>query len=233
MRIAVAITANNRPEYLKQVIESWHQVRGIDNVWVIFQVEPGSDDVFELCKNAGFEKQLVKLNLENMTALGNPYVAIESAFSDVGDIDFVLLGEDDSTVTADILEYFAFASRFYYKRRRCLAVCSFQQSVPLGAKKHLVFPRHYFASVVWGTWRNRWDLIRTQWVFDYTYPWDRMLLDKVLKDNYCVFPMISRSQHIGQYGGTHMPPDQFESMQAQQVHDGSPVNYEAIGGYDE
>lgn len=231
MRLAVAITVNNRPEYLKQVIASWLQVRGIDNVWVIFQVEPESEEVFELCKNAGLPRQLVKLNKENMSALGNPYIAIESGFSDVGDIDFVILGEDDSTVTEDILEYFAFASRFYHNRRRCLAVCSFQQQSPPDAEPHLIFPRHYFASVVWGTWRDRWNLIRTQWVFDYTYPWDRMLLDKVLKDNYCAFPMVSRSQHIGQYGGTHMPPDQFERMQAQQVHTGSPVVYEATGGY--
>lgn len=231
MRLAVAITANNRPQYLKQVIESWHQVRGIDNVWVIFQVEPASPEVLELCKDAGFPKQVVKLNQHQMSALGNPYVAIESAFSDVGDTDFVILGEDDSTVTADILEYFAFASRYYYRRKRCLAVCSFQQRIPFGAQPHLVFPRHYFASVVWGTWRDRWNLIRTQWVFDYTYPWDRMLLDRVLKVNYCAFPMISRSQHIGQLGGTHMPPDQFKDMQAQQVHTGWPVNYEAIGGY--
>lgn len=229
MKLAVAITVNNRPEYLKQVIESWHNVRGIDNVWVIFQCEPNSEECQNICLKAGFPKQLVKINKTDMGALGNPYVAIQSGFTDVGDTDFVVLGEDDSIVTADALEFFSFAARKYYRHEDCLAVCSFEQ-MSLQRQANLIYPRHYFASVVWGTWRNRWDVIRKTWGFDYRPAWDQMLLDMVkLTEQYCAFPAISRSQHIGKYG-THMPVDQFELMQAEVVHDGSPQDYIAIGG---
>jgi hypothetical protein len=229
MKLAVAITVNDRPEYLMRVIQSWANVRGIENTWVIFQVEPTSEVCFDLCKDAGFNKKLVLLNQVQMGALGNPYVAMQSGFSSVGDIDFVIVGEDDSVVTPDALEFFSFAARHYSDHPLCLGACSFQAE-PTGAAD-IVFPRHYFASVVWGTWRDRWDVIREHWPFDYQPAWDRYLLDLVKDtEHYFAFPGISRSQHIGKYGGTHMPPDQFELLQAKRVHSGSRQNYKAIGG---
>jgi hypothetical protein len=226
MKIAVAITVNDRPQYLGQVIESWHQVRGIDDVPVIFQVEPTSDECFDMCMKAGFRKQLVALNTTQRGALGNPYYAIESGFS-VLTTEFVILGEDDSTVTADILEYFRYAAFTYSHAHKAVAVCSFQYN-PLSFS-YLVHPRHYFASVVWGTWRDRWTEIREQWPFDYNPAWDRMLLDMVAEtDRYCVFPGYSRSQHIGRHGGTHMNESDFEMLQAKRVHDGSPQRYRAM-----
>lgn len=229
MKIAIAITVNDRPEYLEQVIESWHKVRGIEDTWVIFQCEPESRECQDLCLKAKFPKQVVKINQTKMSALGNPYVAIQSGFSDVGDIDFVVLGEDDSIVTADALEFFRTAARKYYRHEQCLGVCSFQYR-PAG-KPYMIYPRHYFASVVWGTWRNRWDIIRSRWTFNYDPAWDRMLLDLVAPGDYFfAFPTISRSQHIGRERGTHMSPEQFEELQAKRVHDGSAQNYMAIGG---
>jgi hypothetical protein len=229
MKLAVAITVNNRPEYLMRVIQSWANVRGIENTWVIFQVEPTSEACFDLCKDAGFNKKLVLLNKTQMGALANPYVAMQSGFSSVGDIDFVIVGEDDSVVTPDALEFFSFAARKYYRHEKCLGVCSFEAE-PMLKQANLIYPRHYFASVVWGTWRNRWDMIRDYWPFDYQPAWDQYLLDLTSHDEYFAFPSVSRSQHIGKYDGTHMPPEQFELLQAKQVHDGSPQQFMAIGG---
>jgi hypothetical protein len=231
LKLAVAITVNDRPEYLGQVIESWHQVRGIDDVPVLFQVEPASDECYDMCLKAGFAKQFVMLNKEQRGALGNPYYAIDSGFSVLG-TEFVLLGEDDSTVTADVLEYVDYAATTYASNNRALAVCTFQYKPLLFS--YFVHQRRYFASVVWGTWRDRWDQIRNIWPFDYNPAWDRMLLDMtVYDDRYCVFPGFSRSQHIGRHGGTHMNESDFETLQAKRVHDGSPQRYRATGGVHE
>lgn len=227
MKITVAITVNDRPEYLAEVLESWHQVRGIEDTMVVFQVEPASDECYEMCLKAGFPTQLVARNKEQRGALGNPYYAIETGFSILG-TDFVLLGEDDSTVTADVLEYVNYAAETYASTR-ALAVCTFQYNSLLFS--YFVHTRRYFASVVWGTWRDRWEQLRKTWPFDYNPAWDRMLLDMAVYDGrYCVFPGFSRSQHIGKYGGTHMPVEEFEKLQAKRVHDGSPQRYRAIGG---
>jgi hypothetical protein len=226
LNIAVAITVNDRPEYLGRVIESWHQVRGIEDVPVVFQVEPKSDECRDMCLKAGFPKQFVQINQVQRGALGNPYYAIETGFSVLG-TEFVLLGEDDSTVSADVLEYVDYAARTFVKKPNALAVCTFQyKPLVLG---YFVHARHYFASVVWGTWRDRWDEIRQQWRFDYTWPWDRMLVDMVAGEKYCVFPGFSRSQHIGKYNGTHMNETDFETLQAKRVHDGSKQYYRVTG----
>lgn len=231
MKITIAITVNDRPEYLGRVIESWHQVRGIDDTMVVFQVEPKSEECLDMCLKAGFQTQLVVLNKEQKGALGNPYAAIESGFL-VLETDFVLLGEDDSIVTADVLEYVDYAANTYQRSPKALAVCTFQYNSLLFP--YLVHPRQYFASVVWGTWKDRWENLRRIWPFDYNPAWDRMLLDMTVHDDYyCIFPGYSRSQHIGKYNGTHMPEHDFERLRAKRVHDGSPQRYRAIGGLHE
>jgi hypothetical protein len=57
-----------------------------------------------------------------------------------------------------------------------------------------------------------------------------MLLDMSVREMFCAFPGISRSQHIGQYNGTHMPAERFELLQAKAVHDGSTQQFVALGG---
>lgn len=225
MKLAVAITVNDRPEYLEQVISSWHSVRGIDEVPVIFQVEPESP-CLQLCRDAGFSNQYVLENPRKMGALGNPFMAMQTGFE--AGVDFVILGEDDSIVTADILAYFTFAAHLFPQEQRALAVCSFQYRPH--AESFYVFRRHYFASVVWGTWRNRWDVMGPSWSFGYDPAWDRALLDLATSEMYCIFPGVSRSQHIGKYNGTHMPPQDFEEMQAKRVHDGSEQRYRIMEG---
>jgi GNT-I family protein len=224
MKTVVALTVNDRPHYLVRVLDAWVNVRGIQNSTMVFQVEPNSPSL-RVCYNAPFKDRYVVVNTSRQGALGNPYAALDTGF-DLG-ADFVVLGEDDSIVTADVLEYFSFAAKTYEHQPKCLAVCTFQFR-PFGPAP-VVHPRHYFASVVWGTWRNRWEeQIRPEWTFGYHPAWDRMLLDKVVAEQYCAFPGISRSQHIGREGGTHMKEGDFEELQAKQLHDGSVVQYIAL-----
>jgi len=230
VKLVVAITVNNRPEYLARVLDSWRQVRGIQDVYMVFQVEPDSPECLKMCQEAPFLRRWIVQNRERFGALGNPYKALETGFS--LDADFVILGEDDSIVTADILEFFSWAAVVYDPKEipddGALTVCSFKQRTL--SNYRWVVRRKFFASVVWGTWRSRWEeTIAPSWSFDYSPAWDKHLLDLAESDQfYCVFPAVSRSQHIGKFGGTHMNPEHFDELQADEVHDGRPTTYEEV-----
>ena len=222
--IAVAITAHNRPHYLRQVIDSWQQVRGIDDVPLHFQIEPVNTDVIEACVTSGFRQLSCNTNGVLLGALSNPHQAIQKGFE--MEVDFVVLGEDDSIVTQDALEYFSWAADEFKDDSSIIAVCSFQHK-PNGAANESCF-RNYFASVVWGTWRDRWEgWMSSTWGHTYQhYEWDFRLCRMCDNGEHkCIFPCISRSQHIGKYDGTHHKPDKYDSLKAQAVHDGNRVEW--------
>jgi hypothetical protein len=224
--IAVAITAHNRPKYLEVILDSWGLVRGIEDTPVHFQVEPVNPYVKDLCDYAPFSHRSMEVNRTTLGPLSNPYAALKSGF-EMG-AKFVVLGEDDSIVTADVLEYFQWAANEFRDNQRIMAVCSFQHK-PLGPLDAACF-RDYFASVVWGTWVDRWeDWMRESWGHTYTDgEWDFRFCRWCETKFKCVFPCISRSQHIGRDDGTHMKPEKFERLQAKAIHDGSPVDWRML-----
>ena len=56
-RPVIALTVHNRPEYLKPVLESWAQVRGIERAEMIFRCEPGCDETVALCEAVDLRPQ--------------------------------------------------------------------------------------------------------------------------------------------------------------------------------
>lgn len=216
--ISVVLTANNRPEYFEMVLSTWARVQGLYSAMMNCQFEPQADGRMLNLWRQYFPFGDYQINSEHLGALGNPHAAIERTFHE-DDPDFVILGEDDSIVSPDVLNYFTWAADQYRFDPDVLAVCSFTHHYPEptidGAYK-----RNYFASVVWGTWPDRWEeFMRWDWGFSYDDPWDQRLCNKLMEEGMvCVFPEISRSQHIGEHG-THMGPEDFVRLQATQFND--------------
>jgi hypothetical protein len=81
-----------------------------------------------------------------------------------------------------------------------------------------------FCPLIWGTWADRWyEHISDTWDFDYSsgnpdgseagWDWNLSRI-AIAKRKHFVFPTLSRSNHIGQFQGTHMRPENFESSTA-------------------
>jgi hypothetical protein len=209
---AIAFTANNRPGYLQDALISWKNVRGIERYPLVFHVEPVNSIVREMCEGAQFGKSNETIvNPEVYGALGNPWHAFETGFEYD---DFVVLAEDDSVVSTDVMEYFEWCRHQYQEDDEVLAVCAFWGQEPVGPVDG-VHRRHWFAPTIWGTWADRWDELRKSWDFDYSHKgWDWNLNERIMGDRHCVFPAWSRSQHIGKHNGTHMLPGDFEELQS-------------------
>jgi len=224
--ISVTMTANHRPEYFEKVLASWARVHGVYSSMMSCQFEPvvNSNETSINLYRQYFPMGGYGINLEKMGPLGNPFMALDEAFN--SGADFVILGEDDSIVSPDVFNYFAWAASEYQYDPKVFAVCSFTHHYP-NPKPNQVFRQNWFASVVWGTWRDQWlDWIRPNWGWHYSDDeWDLRFVQHVnQEDLVCIYPEYSRSQHIG-VNGAHMSESQFRALQADRIYDGTLINY--------
>jgi GNT-I family len=209
----IALTVHNRPGYLKPVLESWAMVRGISKADMIFRCEPGCDEAVALCEQVTFARKATTIvNREKYGVLANPWHALEAAFATGA--PFAVIGEEDTPVSDDILEFFAWCQREYETDPQVTAVCAYQFDADppvLGGPADVV--RHpHFSPLVWGTWAGRWtEFFRPTWDFSYRLQgWDYNV-NRMLKEQgrHIAMPACSRSQHIGKVGGTHCDEEFF------------------------
>jgi hypothetical protein len=211
----IVFTGNDRPEYMRRTLESWAKVRGVGDAMLDFHLEPGHPEVLSVCTGVGFAEWTVHLNNTRLGVQANPFHAIWCGFNSVPEPkphDFVILAEDDFVVGADILEYFAWAQEEFYLDKRVISVSATQFEAQ-GEADEVLLVRGW-TGWVWGTWRDRWEtMIAPDWTFNYEHDgWDRRIIDYWCGERGMVtaVPALSRSQHIGQYGGVHTVPAAFE-----------------------
>ena len=206
--VVVFTVAGKRLPYLKETVASWAEVRGVDQATLVFCLEPTIDNwIIRECLLARqfAARVLVSENRRTEGVTLNPWHAMELGFRLA---DFVVLAEEDTPVSTDVLEYFAWAREEYAADDRVKAVCAHQIGVPLGGEGD-VFRSAHFSPVVWGTWRDTWDVwFRGDW--GGPSGWDGQV-NAILKRIGCqvVVPARSRSQHIGRDGGAHCTPAYF------------------------
>lgn len=211
--IVVSFTVSGqRQKYLRKALDSWKKVRGIGAVQVVFCCEPApSFPVAEFAAWAGtaFPGAVV---LPNPTVFGivkNTMQAFDVAFHLGATLG--VMAEEDLVVSADIVDYLAWAAHTYQEDQQVAAVCSHVKSSesrdPAAAVR---VP--WFNPLVCGTWKDRWEKVwKPGWrnweegVPDNT-AWDnnlRNVLGSAAKVS--IFPTVSRVLHIGELSTTYGP----------------------------
>lgn len=209
--IAVAFTVSGtREKYLRHTLDSWRRVRGIEDVSLIFCVEPEPNfplDSFSrwveqefLCRTEVWPNQ-VRLN-----TLKNTKLAFERGFQQGA--DFTVLAEEDIEVATDVLEYLTWAKDNYRDDQDVITVCAHAKEGT--GEPWQVTRASWFNPLVCGTWPDRWEhFIEPQWgipreftpaVANDYQAWDlnlRHLIHSAGK--YSVFPVVSRALHIGEF----------------------------------
>jgi hypothetical protein len=228
VKTSLRFTAYNRPDYFAPVMTTWTRVRGYADWRPTVHLEP-SPARAEMTRIAAAAGATVHLNPTRYGVLANPWHALDAAFAAA---DFTVLAEDDVTVSTDVLEYFTWAADRYAADPGVLAVCAFTRTDhPDPAAVHL---DDRFCPLVWGTWSDRWPELADSWDFDYSSGrcdgtpsgWDWNINLRVAKGRLFVTPGQSRSDHIGQFNGTHMQPRDFPSSQARSfLPDRPPCDY--------
>src|SRR5882724_5024243 len=203
------MTANNRPEYFKAVLDSWKNVRGIWNMNICLEPSEHSREMNTIVREMCDERFIVTHNKEKLGVKDNPFHALDNLFK-LG-APFVVLAEDDILVSNDIIEYFYWAAREYQHDETISTVCAFSNHGGADTNEVLLAPS-FCSPLVWGTWKNRWDInLHRDWYSD-ERGWDYGLNFRTReRGERALFPLQSRSSHIGDYGGTHATPELSQS----------------------
>ncbi len=218
MKRNLVFTAFNRPDYFSTTINTWNQVRNLRSwdVTVFIEPSPVENVMADLAMRLNTNVTTV-INPVQLGVLVNPWNALETSF--ISGADFTVLAEDDVVVSQDTLEFFEWSSEEYATAKKLLAINAFSQIG--GPKANQVVQAGNFSPLVWGVWKNRWeDILRDTWDKDYSSGnpdgsesgWDWNINRIMQQNSYTVIkPLQSRSDHIGEYFGTHMTPDLYES----------------------
>ena len=181
--IAVVCTAYRRPNYLKEVLESWQAARGIGDIhsFTLALGDPGGDkfmsqlavfDAFRKATGLG-SRGRVKVDSAAAREARGMHRAIGEAGNHVladPAVEFVIFGEEDVAVSTDILEYMAWARAEFAGNERVLCACAHSvggagydepgaATRDGGADQEAVKLLPYFNGWCWGVQRDRWERV--------------------------------------------------------------------------
>lgn len=225
----VSVIAYRRPQYLKQVLESLARCDGIQDWAVMFNLEPGSDEVSALAMNflrcrAGARF----LNKERLGHTMNFYLTFKRPF-DMG-ADYVALVEEDALVAKDFLRWHDFAREHFRNDPTVFTVAGGHYTTK-GKINEAELPlfafNHMFHNKGWATWKDRWfepggmnevwenpDEVTSEGLrTNYKYFGYEGCIERVhIKGRRQAFPVVTRVRDIGEDGGTHCTPGVFKDI---------------------
>ncbi len=232
MRKAIVMTAFNRDDYLKQTLWSWTKVQCIEDYDFYIKLEPSSREskmvkvIEQFQINQNFNVEIIK-NENQLGVLVNPWDGLDKMF-EMG-YDFVILAEDDIEVSDDILHYFNDLSERHLDDPEVMAICASVYHMWKESKDtEDYFKKQAFSPLVWGVWKDRWyTYLRDTWDKNYSTGtggvgggWDWNIYLRILPKNNmkCIYPVVSRSRHIGKKG-IHMQEKDYHASVAINFND--------------
>lgn len=217
----LAFTAFNRPEYLKQSLDSWLKTNLSLVTSVQFFIEP-SDRLPEIhAVIDAFAKEcpvpvIKHVNPEKYGVLRNPWELFRNLF-EYQLATFVILGEDDFIVSPDTLDFFE-ATRKQIQPKT-LAICAKNTGESSDNEPATFTYDSGFSGNVWGLYAEKWrTYLRHGWDSDYSSGkadgtpsgWDWNISLRIMPQHglKCLVPTASRSWHIG-VQGCHTNPEGY------------------------
>lgn len=218
MKINIAISAYNRPEYLQRCIAALYGAKGFNkdkyNIFCAMDChedESFNNDVldvfffFRLVPDIAKKKQGCNYTVKK---------ALELAWED--NPDFVLMIEDDIIISDDALMYIEWAAEKYKNDPSVRTIGLWKSKhgwnfdAPL--TRSLTFridEQNWFTCWGWGTWKDRWEEMFATWTTgddSHDTSWDVVLYSH-LGGRKEVVPAISRAYNCGDFNGTHRGRD--------------------------
>jgi hypothetical protein len=221
MKKAIVFTVFDRVQYLKETLDSWEQVRNINNYDIYFKIEPSDHQqgIFDVIDNFDNHRECISHKLLNKSIIGNGFNTWESFEYLFNKYDFVILAEDDIVVSKDIVEYFD-STEPMFRDDDEVAIISANTKLSVEDPSKVV-RQQGFNGLVWGTWKKYWiNYFRDNWDKDYSSDtekcgWDWHLNLRIMPSNGLknINPMASRSNHIG-INGIHCDKTIFDETQS-------------------
>lgn len=221
MKIGLALTACNRPGYLRKVIKSL-RVEGSHELHLFINVEPVEKTVVDLCQGLlGFASVNVVVNKIQLGNRHNTFEVTNRAFN--SGMDYVIYCEDDVVFSKDYLEL----TYWYIANKKAIEIEQGKTSLSLNFFTHRY--EHQPKDLVyirspWNAWgavfsKDEWYEILSKWWFDDNhnlestgFDWSINGFSQMHSDRFFhVAPCLSRSYNIGRDKGTYSSPEHWEA----------------------
>jgi hypothetical protein len=198
MKPVLAFPVYNRPHYTGPVLESWRNVRGIEDTHIIHRLEPGYPEMAELVRRERPKADgEVLINARQAGNDQNMKAAVQTGF-DTG-AEFVIAAEDDVLVSEDLLGYMLAMRDRYAGDGQVLAVTAFQDHPP-GLWNEVRRVEWFWGGACWGMWRDRWDEVKDRWPPS-GHGYDGYLWDICQgQHRVTIQPLATRCKNIGEHG---------------------------------
>lgn len=208
----ISITAFNRPEYLKRTLNtlSLNVLRGYDKLYC--GIEPGNQEVFEICRDIKFIPTEIILNEEIYGVRKNPYKLLDRLFDDGSEFNVYL--EDDIDLSPDAIEL----ANFFYKNFKNdeFMGCSFHNYNSSKSDKSKCIAIQEMVAIAFALFKTAWTKWwKPNWFSDEIAKeykiggigWDWSIRAALRKYNkQFLTPIYSRVTHTGRFGGIHCNP---------------------------
>ena len=198
------MTAANRAHYLQHVLVSLANNDNLDKFKLLFGLEPISFEVEKVCNDVNFMAVSVNKNTSIYGVRKNPYETLKAAF-DSG-AKYVLYLEDDVELSNDAVDlalwYFDKSTEEGFSDKYlCLNLYNHES---LGAgDPAAVIASEKFSALGMGITKEQWEKYFQPLWFTDPRGWDFCFSDAISKGLKVIQPEVSRSKHIGRFGGVH------------------------------
>lgn len=220
MKLAMTMTAATRPHYLENVLVSLANNSGLEDYTLHFGVEPIIPDVLEVAKNVSFMKTNVHLNAKKLGVRDNPFQTLKRVF-DSG-VDGVLYLEDDVSLSSDAVNL----ATWYFSQQDannylCLNLYNHDSNKEAPANELIAGDK--FSALGIGITSFQWkNYFEPNWYKD-PRGWDFCFTNMISSGLKVLQPSISRSHHIGRFGGVHYRANMHDHLYVgNQIFDGIP-----------
>ena len=221
MNKLISLLVYNRPHYLKQVLASLEQCKGIENYRLLVSIEKESNpECDELVKQADFCEKIVYKNLEHYGCSLATLFNFERAFEIS---DTVIALEDDILLAQDALPFFEQTLERYEKAEEVLCLSGFNYHKKYEAAHYFsLFRQQHYTSWGCGYWRDKFNsLIKQDFIkHEQNETWDTEINRRLFLNGkyWQVRPCLSRVQNIGAFGNHIDREDNAELQFFLKVH---------------
>lgn len=223
---AIAITACDRVNYLDEMFQGLRQ-NNLEGYKLFMNVEPKNQEVIDYCNSIDFIEKDIVVNDRVLGVRLNPYTLLKRAF-DSGATQVVYL-EDDLALSPDLMDmcnwYFR---RFDKNKYLCFNLYNHESDE---TRPEDIVVGGQFSALGFALTKNQWDKYFDPAWFVHKSGWDFSFTDLIETGKaYNVLPALSRTHHIGRYGGvhyrTHMHDDMYMHNKWNQEH--TDVKYKLV-----
>lgn len=157
--VAVAFTVFNRPRLLRQALDGWAKVRGVEDALLIFCCEPGCPEVLEVCDQVDFAGRQVLVNGRRLGHAANVEASMSAAFAYS---DYAIQGLDDYVPSTGLLELHQWFRASYAADPSVLALTSGRDVAAPSGGLNGIWRCQLFGALS-GFHKAKWELLAGRW----------------------------------------------------------------------